>query len=440
MRKKINLKENSIMPFNKEQLKEYYQENKELLRAKQRERYRQKHEKTSKNIFPRSRIKYWLDWGNKTIRSNSPGLNDIPWSEVEKYPIAVFCSQNDWPYIEIEEKDKKIIADEKERVYKIGRATIKEMRRGTEENPEGLGTQALKKCWELCPYFIREHPSHSKEVFTGISDWVYSPRFENLQQGTFKNIHKIDIKSCYANIMRDYPLPYGEPTHIKDPDEIAKQLQAGKSGFVRFYLKNGAKIKKEQIPFVSDCYNEIKGEIRGRLLLYTRLFRDFSKQYKIIKPIIYTDFWIFEEKKGCVDKFLDYCNKLKEKKETEKTGKMLANAFYGAVGKGKFGGYNYRTWTAAVSHIAALKTYYLYRQFKKENVLAIRSDCIYVKGELPGKFLKEKSKYHITKYQQVSFDGEENIFIHDTNHLLSFLSSPALRSTLISQLAANKNK
>ncbi|CAG8756301.1 8159_t:CDS:2, partial [Racocetra fulgida] len=186
---------------------------------------------------------------------------------------------------------KKIIADEKERIYKIGRATIKEIRGGTEEQPEGL---------------------------------VYSPRFENLQQGTFKNIHKIDIKSCYANIMRDYPLPYGEPTYIKDPDEISKQLQAGKSGFVRFYLKNGARIKNQQIPFVSDCYNEIKGEIRGRLLLYT----------------------------------------------------------------------------LAVSHVATLKTYYLYRQFKPEDVLAIRSDCIYVKGELPDKFLKEKSKYHITKYRQ----------------------------------------
>ncbi|CAG8841722.1 4743_t:CDS:2, partial [Racocetra persica] len=52
--------------------------------------------------------------------------------------------------------------------------------------------------------------------------------------------------------------------------------------------------------------------------------------------------------------------------QTEKQGKMLANAFYGAV----------------------------------EDVLAIRSDCIYVRGELPLSILKATHKYKIKKYSQ----------------------------------------
>ncbi|MEG7978374.1 MAG: DNA polymerase [Mollicutes bacterium UO1] len=103
-------------------------------------------------------------------------------------------------------------------------------------------------------------------------------------------MHKVDIKSCHGQIMRKYPLPYGEPTHIKEPEEISKQLKEGKSGFIRFYLKNGARIKNNQIPFIPDFNSQIKSEIKGRMLLHTRLFDTFCKQYKIIKPIIYTDF------------------------------------------------------------------------------------------------------------------------------------------------------
>jgi hypothetical protein len=62
---------------------------------------------------------------------------------------------------------------------------------------------------------------------------------------------------------------------------------------------------------------------------------------------------------------------------------MLANSLYGYLGKNNFNGYHYHPFHLAVNHLAVLKTYYLYRQFKKENVLAIRSDCVYVKGELP---------------------------------------------------------
>jgi hypothetical protein len=121
--------------------------------------------------------------------------------------------------------------------------------------------------------------------------------------------------------MRNYPLPYGELWHIKDPDLIIKELQAKKNGFVRFYLKHGAKIKNNQIPFIPDFNNEYKTHIKGRLLLHTRLFKAFKKQYKIIGKILYTDFWVFEEKKGCVDAFLDYCQDLRKNPETEKKEK-----------------------------------------------------------------------------------------------------------------------
>ncbi|CAG8557242.1 29281_t:CDS:10 [Racocetra persica] len=182
----------------------------------------------------------------------------------------------------------------------IGKTIIRPLPRGaTSENPEGLGSRALKKCWELCPHF-------------------------SLKEGTWKEVWRLDYREFYANIMREYPLPYGEPTHIKDPDEISKQLQAGKSGFVRFYLKNGAKIKKQQIPFIPDYNNE--------------------------------------EKRGCVDPFLDYCQKLRQAEETSREGKIVA-----------------------VRHLAILRLYNLYRLFDPQKIIAIRGDEIYVQGELPTK-------------------------------------------------------
>ncbi|CAG8756834.1 7799_t:CDS:2, partial [Racocetra fulgida] len=123
------------------------------------------------------------------------GLQAIPWAEIG-----------------LEERKQKIVTDEKERIYKIGRATIKEIRGGTEEQPEGLGTQAVKLLFELVPEFSENHPR------TG--------------QGIFKDVYEIDIKSCYANIMRDYPLPCGKSEVIKDPITIEQKLRAGATGFL----------------------------------------------------------------------------------------------------------------------------------------------------------------------------------------------------------------
>ncbi|CAG8828733.1 24383_t:CDS:1, partial [Gigaspora rosea] len=47
-------------------------------------------------------------------------------------------------------------------------AIIKELRGASEENAETLGTQALKKWFELCPEFVSEHPTHNKEVHEAI--------------------------------------------------------------------------------------------------------------------------------------------------------------------------------------------------------------------------------------------------------------------------------
>ncbi|CAG8735601.1 22336_t:CDS:2, partial [Racocetra persica] len=118
---------------------------------------------------------------------------------------------------------KKFITDQKKRTHRIGRAVIKEIRGGTEEHPEGLGTQAIKLLFEL-----------------------------NLQTGTFIQVTKIDIKSCYANIMRDYPLPCGSPELVTDPVMIEQKLKEGREGFVSFYARQDAVIKNNQIPFLPD--------------------------------------------------------------------------------------------------------------------------------------------------------------------------------------------
>jgi len=94
---------------------------------------------------------------------------------------------------------------------------------------------------------------------------------------------------------------------------------------------------------------------------------------------------------------------------------MLANALYGVLGKNNFSGYHYHPFMLAVNHLAILKTYYLYRQFKPEQVLAIRSDCIYAQGELPDKL--NPDLYHLEKYNLVGFSGEENVYIFDKRKL-----------------------
>ncbi|CAG8730670.1 14563_t:CDS:2, partial [Racocetra persica] len=61
----------------------------------------------------------------------------------------VYCDTDTWPLINLYDKEKKIITDQKKRTHQIGRAIIKELRGGTEEHPEGLGTQAIKLLFEL---------------------------------------------------------------------------------------------------------------------------------------------------------------------------------------------------------------------------------------------------------------------------------------------------
>ncbi|CAG8756371.1 10651_t:CDS:2, partial [Cetraspora pellucida] len=163
--------------------------------------------------------------------------------------------------------------------------------------------------------------------------------FENLQVGTFNNVYYIDIKSCYANIMRDYPLPCGSPELITDPQVIGQKLKEGKEGFVNFFLTRMATIKNNQIPFIPNSENQIKSPIGGRFLLHTH-----------------------------------YCEELK--KTDENQGKMLANAFYGAV----------------ATH-----------------------------------------KYKIKKYSQVVFFGEENIFIYDTQELKARLAQGEERTKILTK-------
>jgi hypothetical protein len=194
-------------------------------------------------------------------------------------------------------RDQEITIDNESRKIKIGEAIIQEKRGASEDNPDSRGTQALKLLHKLVPEFTAIHPSTDKKLFQELSRYKNSPRFEVFQEGIFEDVCYIDIKSCYANIMRDYPLPCGRPEHLKDPKLIEQKLQEGKSGFVKFYLENYALIKNKQIPFIpTRDYAQEGGQIkfalkgRKRLLLHTRLFRAFTKNYKIKGEIIYTDF------------------------------------------------------------------------------------------------------------------------------------------------------
>ncbi|CAG8577495.1 712_t:CDS:2, partial [Cetraspora pellucida] len=268
--------------------------------------------------------------------------------------------------------------NEKKRTYQIGLATIKEVRGGNEEKREGLGSQAIKLLHKLVP------------------------------EGVFTQVTKIDIKSCYANIMRDYPLPCGSPELITDPVMIEQKLKEGREGFVSFYARQDAVIKNNQIPFLPDSDDgKVRIKLRPYHFLHTKLLKDFNRQYGKKGKLYYKNLFIFPHKKGCINKFLNHCEEIK--KTDKERGKRLINALYGVLGKNNFSGYHYHPFHLAVNHLAILQTYYLYRQFKPEDVLAIRSDCIYVKGELPTRLLKRVEQYHITKYNKWGVEGKAEV-------------------------------
>ena len=331
----------------------------------------------------RRALNFWLDWENKVVRSK--GLKDIEWNKLGKFPLTVYCDEKTWPWIGIEEK---IAGDQEQRTYQIGLATIKELRGGSEKRPEGMGSQALKMLFQLEPNFIKEHPSLDKETFEEISGWVFPPRFEVLQSGV-KVEWKIDFKSFYANIMKHCNLPKGELKRFSKKSEIEKKIKAEKTGLVRFKLNSEARIKAEYWPFIPNIDNEIKARFKGKLLLYSKLFFTLRKYYKLPRNIEWLDFWEFEESKGKVDKFLKECEKISE--SDLKRGKMLRNALYGVLGKKKFGGYNYRVWTIAVNHLAIKKVFELMREFKKEQLVEIRSDCISGRGKIPRRVCQNKN-------------------------------------------------
>ncbi|CAG8746010.1 22404_t:CDS:2, partial [Racocetra persica] len=126
--------------------------------------------------------------------------------------------------------------------------------------------------------------------------------------------------------------------------------------------------------------------------------------------------------------------------KTEKEGKMLANTLWGVLGSNKFNHYNYLPWHLAVSQLALLKTYYLYRQFSPENILTIRSDCVLVKGivKLPPEIEKNNHLYKIKFFKKLRLSKELDIFDCETGTLLKSPKSEAeYKEQLLAQLTSN---
>jgi hypothetical protein len=90
------------------------------------------------------------------------------------------------------------------------------------------------------------------------------------------------------------------------------------------------------------------------------------------------------------------------------------------LGPNEFNHYSYLPWHLAISQLALLRTYYLYRQFPSENVLTIRSDCILVKEvtELPPQIEKNNHLYRIKFFKKLRLNKELDIFDCETGTLL----------------------
>jgi hypothetical protein len=376
-----------------------------------------------------AQITWWFDLPNKVvINLKNKKFPAVPFSEINDLSWQIHCDSDAFYWLQCQGYKK----ESTDNSVKVGEALFRLRRGGTSDNLDGNGTKALKLLFQLCPEFPEEHPSDKKEWAEIINPWDFPPRFENCQEGIFSQVSEIDIKACHATIMRDYPLPYGESIHIKDSQLIEQKLKEGANGFVRFYLRLPATIKNKQIPFIPNYDANIKSSFKGRLLLYTRLFHTFQKQYKIKGKIYYTDLWIFPERKGDANAFLDHCAQLGNQ------GKILRNSLYGVLGKNSFSGYKYHAWMVAINHLAILQTYKLCRQFKPEQVLAIRSDCIYVQGELPAEIAKKTECYRIKKHNLVGFKGKESLYKFDQDELKARYLGELERKELVEEFLKEK--
>jgi hypothetical protein len=370
---------------------------------------------------------FWLDWKSKKIYLNKQAF--CSWEKVEEIEGTINCSHWDWSLILLEEKKKRLFADQEKRVIRVGssQAIIKEIYQGNKEKPQGEGVSARNLLLELVPEFTSVHPSTDQDFAEAVAKWKWGQRWEEWEDADLAWL--IDQRKCFANIMRNYSLPCGKPQHIKKRGSklIEQQLQEKKQGFVKFYLEGYAKIKKKQIPFIPNYNPVIKNH--QSLLLYTKLFAAFKKQYKIVGKIIYTDFWILNEKKGCANKFLDYCQQKEQQaqaKEEKKEWKNKPNILWGILGQKNLGGYRYYPWHLAILQISLLQGYYLYRQFKPENVLAIRADAILVRAELPAKITNQPELYQIKRLGL----KKREVFDYETEELKSPLSNLAREESL----------
>ncbi|MEG7978375.1 MAG: hypothetical protein NY202_00145 [Mollicutes bacterium UO1] len=49
---------------------------------------------------------------------------------------------------------------------------------------------------------------------------------------------------------------------------------------------------------------------------------------------------------------------------------------------------------------------------------------------MPLSLLKQVNKYHLTHYQKITLLGKDNIFIHDTGELKSFVANKSQREEM----------
>lgn len=382
---------------------------------------------------------FWLDWKTKKIYLNQKEY--CTWSEVEKIKGIINCSHLDWILINLENKNNKNLEDDQiKRIIKVGdgQRVISEVYKGTKEKPWGEGGEARNLLFEIIPEFSQTHPSSKKDFIEAVSKWKWGQHWAEFEDSI--NAWETDHSRHYTNILRNYPLPCGKPEHLRDILLIEQALKENKTGFIKFYLEEGyAKIKKKQISFIPDVDGVYKAVIKPykRLLLHTKLFRYFLKKYKITGKIIFTDFWIFKEKKGCANEFLEYCQKKEseaETKEEKKVWKSKPNILVGILGQAKLGGYSYYPLHLAVIQISLLKIYLLYRKFKPNDVLAIRADAVLTKVKPPKEIFSDP-QYRV-KWKGV--EGKET-FDYETEELTSPFSGKKRAESLKKWLVRKKS-
>ena len=271
---------------------------------------------------------------NKTIHIND-SLKLLPF-KVEKiakdFGLPMLKGKIDYDVYEVNEETKQYVFND----VKIVALALRELKN---EGMSRMTTASsaysfFSKMYER--YFLTNmYPSLDIEF---LKEWrqayrggrsMVNPKY---QRQVLENVKRYDINSMYPHVMRNLPLPYGEPIKITEPGSFKFELYHIRT---MFCLKEGhlpSLLKKQALYNADDTYytsSDGEEELWISNIDYMLLIRNYD-----IVFIDWLDMYGFYTTTSMFKSYVDfwYNRKLKDNGAKKITDKLMLNSLYGKFG------------------------------------------------------------------------------------------------------------